>query len=99
MKGVILVFAILLLSTPLHAETITLPGSGSTVADKIITMCLYRGVISVRQSGRDVWLKCGDATEFTVVKKGDSVTVTGHGPMVQAIFEGLKYGMSGFLAK
>ena len=92
MKGVILVFATLMLSAPLHAETIALPGTGTAVAVKIVKMCKNQGkMIQMTFPAKDVhWLKCGVATEFTVIQKGDSVTVTGNGPMVQEMFEGLK---------
>ena len=87
MKGVILVFATLLLSTPLHAETIILVGTGRDVTAKIVKMCINWGYeISLKYRVHDLWLKCGDATEFTVVEKGDSVTVTSDGPIVQEMF-------------
>ena len=61
------------------------------VAVKIIKMCKNQGyTIILRYLAHGKWLKCGDATEFTVVEKGDSVTVTGDGPMVQEMFERLK---------
>ena len=92
MKGVILVFAILLLSTPLHAETITLRGTRDAVAVKLVNICKNQDeMLQMAFPAKGVlWFKCGDATEFTLVQKGDSVTVTGHGPMVQEMFERLK---------
>jgi hypothetical protein len=54
-------------------------------------MCKNQGeAVFLEFSGRDYLLKCGHATKFKIVEKGDSVTVTGDGPMVQEMFERLK---------
>ena len=91
MKVAILVLAALLVSTPLLAETITVPGTRDAVAVKIVKMCMSQGeMIQLKFNGPVYLMKCGDATEFALVAKGDSVTVTGHGPMAQEMFEGLK---------
>ncbi len=77
--------------TPVYEETITLPETRDDVALKIVKMCKKRGEwIQLSFVGRDALLKCGSFSEFRVVEKGDSVIVTGHGPMVQEMFEGLK---------
>lgn len=89
MKRAILVVAILLFSTPLHAEMMTVTGTANAVWTLVLQTCLSHGHITTRV-GDQGWIKCGDYSEFTIVESGDSVTVTGHGPMVQVVFDWLK---------